>query len=185
MEAGGGAPAERESMSRVRRASMFLSDDRATGLICILLGALVFGLANSQASSGSALIPGSSHPVIQGTFYPRAVSVLIMVAGAVLIVVESLRLLRGAERAPWMLVRLPGDVVRRSFILLGAVVALAPVIEPLGFVIPVAALATLFGRWFGAPNWRSSFLSGVVITVVIYVLFTQVFASPLPAPTIR
>lgn len=178
----GGAPAERDSASLGRRASEFLSDDRATGLICLALGALVFELASSQASSGSALIPGSSHPVIQGTFYPRVIAILIMVAGAVLVVVECLRLKLGAERAPWMLVRLPGDVVRRSLLLLGSVMVLASIIEPLGFVFPVVALATLFGHWFGAPNWRSAFLSGLLITLVIYALFTRVFASPLPTP---
>ena len=174
------APAEGVSTSIGRRAFPFLWDDRGTALVCLLIGAAIYLLADSQASESSTLIPGSEHPVIQGTFYPRVVSVLIMLSSAVLLAVESARLKRGGERSPWMLARLPGAVVLGSLLLLGSVGVLALLIEPLGFLIPVVVLSTFLARWFGAPNWRSAILASSIGTALIYLLFTLVFDSPLP-----
>jgi hypothetical protein len=163
-------------------ATWFPTDDRGLGLVGLVIGVGFFFLVGAQATPSSALIPGSEHPVIQGTFYPRVVSVLIALCSSLLIAVESIHLRREGDADKWMLAKLPLRVAVGSVVLLASVGIAAVLLEPLGFILPSAVLATFLARWFGAPSWVKAALTGVSATVVVYLLFSLVFNSPLPPP---
>jgi hypothetical protein len=172
-----------ETPSSSRRESKGLSfpaDDRGLGIFGLVIGVATFFLADLQAAASSALIPGSENPVIQGTFYPRMVSVLIVVSSIVLIATETVRLRMAGDPERWMLSKLPHRVVGASLGLLVAVALSALALEPLGFIVPSAILATFLARWFGAPSWLKAGACALVASIVVYVLFTVVFKSPLP-----
>lgn len=146
----------------------------------LVIGVVTFFLADLQATASSALIPGSENVVINGTFYPRGVSVLIVVSSIVLIASETVRLRMGGDPERWMLAKLPQRVVVASLGLLVAVALSALALEPLGFIVPSSILAAFLARWFGAPSWLKAGACGLVASIVVYVLFTVVFKSPLP-----
>jgi hypothetical protein len=168
------------SFRRESRGLSFPADDRGLGIFGLVIGVATFFLADLQATSSSSLIPGSENAVIQGTFYPRMVSVLVFVSSIVLITTETVRLRMGGDPERWMLAKLPQRVVVASLGLLVAVALSALALEPLGFIVPSSILAAFLARWFGAPSWLRASACGLVATIIVYVLFTVVFKSPLP-----
>ena len=171
------------SMGQLRRrpgASWFPADDRGLGVAGLVIGAIGFLITASQATASTVLIPGSDHLVIRGTFYPRVVSLLIMVTSALLIVIESIRLKRGGNPERWMLTTLPRRVALGSLGILGSVMIAVVVMHYLGFLVAATVLATLLARWFGAPSWLKAALTGVIGTAAIFYLFTLAFGVPLP-----
>lgn len=168
------------SSRRESRGLSFPADDRGLGIFGLVIGVATFFLADLQATSSSALIPGSDNTVIQGAFYPRVISVLMVVSSIVLVTTETVRLRMGGDPERWMLAKLPQRVVAASLGLLVAVALSALALEPLGFIFSSSILAAFLARWFGAPSWLKAGACGLVASIVVYVLFTVVFNSPLP-----
>jgi len=134
------------------------------GLFYIILGGstvvLSYGL---NIGTASRMGPG---------FFPLAVGILLTVVG-VMVFVGSLS--AGAEES-----RITRVSIRKTAIIIAAVVIFGLTIEPLGLFVALS-LVIIVGSLANKPfPWRSVFLSIVILTPLVWVIFIKVLAVPFP-----
>lgn len=134
--------------------------DRIAGLIFLALS-IWYGwtAGNYEASFGDPLGPAVFPQILA---IPAALLSLYLV-------------LRPDPDPEWVLGRPALRQVATLLVLLGY----AFLLEDLGFVLATALGATLLGRLLGA-GWGRSAMSGVVMSVALFVIFDNLLGLPLP-----
>lgn len=134
--------------------------DRIAGLIFLVLS-IWYGLTagNYEASFGDPLGPAAFPQMLA---VPAALFSLYMI-------------LRPDPDPEWV----GGSPAVRQLATLAVLIAYALLLEDLGFVLATALGVTLLGRLLGS-GWRKSTISGVVMSVSLFVLFDNLLGLPLP-----
>ncbi|MEQ3553360.1 tripartite tricarboxylate transporter TctB family protein [Pseudonocardia nematodicida] len=154
-------------------ASVTAADDQPAGqrvpvLVVagiLLLAAVLIGLEAPGYRDGAGGEPG-----------PAAVPLLIavlMVVVAVLLVITELRTARPAGPGGWV----PPTPV---LLTVGALLAAYVLLPLLGFFLVFTGLLTVLGFLGGARTWWSPVVVGAVSSWLALLLFSRVFAVPLP-----
>jgi putative tricarboxylic transport membrane protein len=70
---------------------------------------------------------------------------------------------------------------QKPVVMLAALVVYAVLLEPLGYILSTIFIAVVTLRILGVASWRLVAVSSVVLSVVVYVLFTRFLDVELPA----
>lgn len=144
-----------------------MTKDRVTGLIAVLLGCAV--------AAATSVLPQSS---MVGDIGPRAFP---YISAGILIMCGTGLCITGRKQPQ---VYYTKEQVGRLVLIFGVVLCYVAVMYYLGYMIATVAglyaLCTLFSKGKDIRLWKRLVFS-VVLTGVLYVVFTSVFAIPLPA----
>lgn len=134
--------------------------DRIAGLIFLALS-IWYGLTagNYEASFGDPLGPAAFPQMLS---VPAALFSLYMI-------------FRPDPDPEWVV----GTPAVRQFATLAVLIAYAFLLEDLGFVLATALGVALLGRLLGS-GWGKSTVSGVVMSVSLFVVFDSLLGLPLP-----
>lgn len=134
--------------------------DRIAGLIFLALS-IWYGLTagNYEASFGDPLGPAAFPQMLA---VPAALFSLYMI-------------FRPDPDPEWVV----GTPAVRQFATLAVLIAYAFLLEDLGFVLATALGVALLGRLLGS-GWGKSTVSGVVMSVSLFVVFDSLLGLPLP-----
>lgn len=115
----------------------------------------------------ATFVTGFMQPVGPGVF-PRLISVPLVILSIYLLIRPGVN-----QRWPQHAAML------RQLALVVLLTAYAACLEPLGFLLSTLIVTVVLTRLFGA-NWKQALISGVLLTVALYVLFDIALGIPLP-----
>jgi putative tricarboxylic transport membrane protein len=134
--------------------------DRVAGLIILALTIWFGWTAGSyEASFGDPLGPAA---------FPQMLAVPAGILSLILI-------LKPDPDPEWVL----GRPALKQLATLGVLIAYALLLEELGFVLATALGVVVMGRLLGA-GWGRAAISGVVMSVTLFVVFDRLLGLPLP-----
>ena len=137
-----------------------MTSDRIAGLIMLVLAIWYGWTAGSyEASFGDPLGPAA---------FPR---MLAFPAG----ILSLFLILRPDPEPDWVL----GRPALKQLATLAVLVSYAFALVPLGFVLATALAVAILGRLLGA-GWGKAVVSGVVMSVSLFVVFDMLLGLPLP-----
>ena len=135
------------------------------GLACIALGICVFVAAGSLQKVRLGIGPGG---------FPKFISVVLMILGAA----QTIMAVSAGVEAPKFNVEKKAATLFLSAVIVTAVyVALLPTV---GFVLLTPVLMLIMMYLFGAREYLRMIIIAVVTTIVVWLLFTDVFMIFLP-----
>ena len=135
------------------------------GLACIALGICVFFAAGNLQKVRLGIGPGG---------FPKFISVVLMILGAV----QTITALSMGVEAPKFNVEKKAATLFVSAVIVTAVyVALLPTV---GFVLLTPVLMMIMMYLFGAREYVKMIIIAVITTIIVWLLFTEVFMIFLP-----
>lgn len=144
-----------------------MTKDRVTGLIAVLLGCAV--------AAGTSVLPQSS---MAGDIGPKAFP---YISAGILILCGGGLCITGKKQSESYYTK---EQTGRLLMIFGVVLCYVVIMYYLGYTIATLVglyvLCTMFGRGKNIPLWKRLAFS-LILTIILYVVFTKVFAIPLPA----
>lgn len=143
-----------------------MTKDRITGLIAVILGCAVW--------AASAVLPQST---MAGDIGPRAFP---YISAGILILCGAGLCITGGKKSPVYYTR---EQISRLVMIFGVVLGYVVVMYYVGYMAATLAalyvLCTMFSRGKEIRLWKRIAFS-IVLTAILYLVFTKVFAIPLP-----
>lgn len=168
----------------------WMTQDRWTALVCIILSVLVVLAIPSQASH--VPLPGTrSGGFLDGAFFPE-LAVAIFFVAAVWLFLEARPKSREERSLPEEASPIPlpaaeeeppgisGVAFLKALAMTAGLLVYVQFLEPVGYLASTIVGVIVLAFVCGQRSWVGAFLGGIVFPVAIYFLFLDVFRVPLP-----